>query len=101
MKSVSPALQSAPDACTQDTPISSSHPRLKPLTRVRKARFERRLPRKLVIGSTLGNRSLHIQIELESTSDSRRISTLALVDSGATSLGYADGDYVQKNHLPT
>ena len=68
---------------------------------MRRARFECRLPKTLVVAASPSPRSLHIQVELESTSDSRRAVVKALVDSGAMSAGYIDLHYVRENDLST
>ena len=62
--------------------------------------WERRLPRKLVISSD-SSHCLTIPVELESTINASLVSGKALVDSGATSMGYADAEFVNKNSLPT
>ncbi|KAF7346028.1 hypothetical protein MSAN_01828800 [Mycena sanguinolenta] len=81
-------------AATPELPPQARHPRL--------SRLERRLPRTLqarTVETTAP--SLRIRVELQSTVNQRILATNALVDSGATSLGYADTDFVTQNRIPT
>ena len=66
----------------------------KPFPYRRLKRWEKRLPRRLVVAATGDARSLNIRIELISSVNSSRVSTMAMVDSGATNMGYVDVDFV-------
>lgn len=68
--------------------------------RPRLQKWERRLPQRLVIAAEPSARSLSLRVELESTSNGTVVVTDTLVDSGATSMGYADQDFVVKNNIP-
>lgn len=63
--------------------------------------WERHLPQRLTVAAISNTRSLNIQIELTSTDNSTKILTMAMVDSGATHMGYVDADFVQENEIPT
>lgn len=66
----------------------------------RSTRSERRLPKKLWVAGDNGL-SLTISVELESPHNTAIVSTSAMVDSGATSMGYMDVDYISKIGFPT
>ncbi|KAF7377638.1 hypothetical protein MSAN_00186600 [Mycena sanguinolenta] len=81
-------------AATPELPPQARHPRL--------SRLERRLPRTLQARTVETTAPLsRIRVELQSTVNQRILATNALVDSGATSLGYADTDFVTQNRIPT
>ena len=63
-------------------------------------KWERRLPKQLVIASTPGENSLHLPVELETTDTGEITAVKSLVDSGATGL-FIDRDYVQRTQLAT
>ena len=63
-------------------------------------KWERRLPKQLVIASTSRENSLHLSVELETTDTGEVTAVKSLVDSGATGL-YIDRDYVQRTQLTT
>ena len=63
-------------------------------------KWERRLPKQLVIASTPGENSLHLPVELETTDTGEITAVKSLVDSGATGL-FIDRDYIQRTQLAT
>jgi len=67
----------------------------------RRPQWERRLLKQPTIGTTeIGPLSLHLRVEVESTSNQRKYGVRALVDSGATGL-FIDREYVKSNQIPT
>ena len=70
------------------------------LRRIFRPKWERRLPKRLVIASTPGENSLHLPVELEATDTGEVTTVKSLVDSGATGL-FIDREYVQRTQLTT
>ena len=101
------SLSCRPSAKIEPPAVPPSPPPVAPppppdVPRVKLTKLERRLPRRLVVNATESSpTSLRIRVELQSVIDQRKVSTQALVDSGATSLGYADADFVAQNGIPT
>ena len=101
------SLSCRPSAKIEPSAVPPSPPPVAPppppdAPRVKLTKLERRLPRRLVVNATESSpTSLRIRVELQSVIDQRKVSTQALVDSGATSLGYADADFVAQNGIPT
>ena len=88
-KVLAPAVSVAP------SPLGSTR---KP----RRSRLERRLPRRLELRATENaSSSLRIRVELQSAVNECLVSTMALIDSGATSIGFADKDFIARSNIPT
>ena len=84
----------------EDVPSAQS-PVGKPPRHPRLSRLERRLPNRMIAAATRkSSDSLLIRVELQSAVDQRIVSTDALIDSGATSLGYVDKDFAAESGLP-
>src|ERR1700761_2377603 len=84
----------------EDVPSAQS-PVGKPPRHPRLSRLERRLPNRMIAAATRkSSDSLLIRVELQSAVDQRIVSTDALIDSGATSIGYVDKDYAAESGLP-
>jgi hypothetical protein len=87
--------------------VARDEPEVTPLPRptpsrpvyIRRAAWERRLPDRYVIAATSDN-SIHIQVEIETTTTCVKRSTSALIDSGATGL-FMDTEYARANDIPT
>jgi hypothetical protein len=63
----------------------SAHLPLSTTPYVHRPKWERRLPERIVIGTTeTGPTSLKLKVEIETTNTAERKSVLSLVDSGAT-----------------
>jgi hypothetical protein len=69
-------------ADVQLTPQAPSHPVYPPYLK----RWERRLPCRYVVASTLSENSLHLKVEIVTMDTQQLISFMALLDCGATSL---------------
>ena len=78
-------------------PTKTENPRPKLTPR---PRWERRLPRQLVLASTPSTRSFDLQVELQTTDTQEVKSSKALLDSGATGL-FIDKSFVEKERLNT
>jgi len=84
----------------QDPPPLSSSPSKPPkCERIRRARWEKRLPSKYIISSD-STTSLDIDVEIETTDTNIKRRTKALVDCGATGL-FIDTEYVRANSITT
>ena len=68
-------------------------PKLTSPNRKRRPKWERRLPSHYVIGSTPGERSLELPVEIQTTDTGQRVQSPALLDCGATGL-FADTAFV-------
>ncbi|CAK5267875.1 unnamed protein product [Mycena citricolor] len=75
------------------------HPAPPLIPRVRKEKWERKLPSCYVAATSPGANSLHLPLEIESTDNAVKLSLKGLVDCGATS-NFIDSDYPLENHLP-
>ena len=67
--------------------------------RVRKAGWERKLPKQYTVAVTPGANSLHLPLEIESTDNAIKLAINGLVDCGAT-LDFVDSEYAAANRLP-
>jgi predicted aspartyl protease len=77
----------------------SSVPETARTEKTRKSKIEKRLPKKLNIGTAeVGPNSLYLQVEIESTDNQRKYGVRALVDSGATGL-FIDWEYIKSNQI--
>jgi hypothetical protein len=68
--------------------------------RVHRKRWERRLPKKYIVASTPSEKSLMLDIEVESTDNGLKRATKSLLDCGATGL-FMDRKWVTTNNLPS
>src|SRR6266516_4392809 len=68
--------------------------------RKRHPKWERRLPSHYVIGSTPGERSLELPVEIQTTDTGQRVQSPALLDCGATGL-FADTAFVREKGFTT
>ena len=73
-------------------------PEHKPLRR--KPKWEQRLPRRYVLASTSGPKSLNIKVELQTTDTAELSSSSALIDSGATGR-FISKQFVKANRITT
>lgn len=71
-----------------------------PTPKVRRRKWERRLPKRYVIASVPSSNSLSIDVEIETTELALRRKIKALLDCGATGL-FLDTDYVRDNGIAT
>jgi hypothetical protein len=76
-------------------PVQAAQPSL---PKVRRRKWEKRLPAKYVIAATAN--SLTLSVDIETTESMLRRKVKALLDCGATGL-FLDTDYVCKNAIPT
>ncbi|KAF7313209.1 hypothetical protein MKEN_01007400 [Mycena kentingensis (nom. inval.)] len=72
-----------------------------PARQLRLSRMERRLPRSITLAAVNPATSLRIRVELQSTVTQRIVSDFALIDCGATGLGYVDTAFVIERGIPT
>src|SRR3981189_2971776 len=84
--------------CVKVVPQPSAPPQK--VARICLANWERRLPKKFIIAMTPSEKSLHIDVEIETTDTAMKRNVNALVDCGATGL-FVDTEYVRSNNLST
>jgi hypothetical protein len=70
----------------------------KPTPRRRVPKWEHRLPKRYVVASMPGPKSLHLKVELQTTDTGEVLATNALLDCGATGL-FIDTEYVKRKRL--
>jgi hypothetical protein len=69
-------------------------------SKTRLPRWERRLPKKLIVASTPGENSLRVTVDIETTDTCLTRRTQALIDCGATGL-FIDRRYITDNKIST
>ena len=85
---------------TKDAPpIPAPEAKTPSIPRVRRPRWERKLPQRYVIDSVEGRNSLHIPLEMQSVETAATMSVKGLVDCGATG-DFIDSEYVISRNLP-
>jgi hypothetical protein len=68
--------------------------------KVKKARWERKLPRELTVATTPSSNSLCIKVQIQAMDTTQMHGIESLVDCGASGM-FLDVDYVQKNNIKT
>jgi hypothetical protein len=72
----------------------------KKVRRRKKKKWERRLPKEMILAATPGSRSLKLQVEVQTTDTQEIKSAKALVDCGASGL-FANRRYIDREKLNT
>src|SRR5215216_547458 len=86
---------------TNDAPTSQIvTPTPARIARIRVPKWERQLPKRYVLATTPGPKSLNLKVELQTTDTGDVLTTDALLDSGATGM-FIDTEYVRKHRLTT
>ena len=94
--------------CVEETEYTSSPPLpttpgpdvpIPPSTRERKRGWERCLPSRYTISAVPGPNTLYLDVELESTDSALRLTSEALLDSGATGV-FVDWNWAVENRIP-